>query len=204
MNEPRYPLLTLARLRMETDGAGITTLIAGAGCPLSCKWCLNRKLLAEAKASLVSPQELYDKVKIDNLYFQATGGGVTFGGGEALLHAEFIRAFREICGGAWRIYAETSLHVPREKIAIAAQVVDGFIVDIKESDPQIYRSYTGKDPDLAWDNLRYLLSVAGAQRITVRVPLIPEYNTEEDQKATVRQLKEMGITRMDVFPYIKR
>ena len=204
MNEPCYPLLTLSRLRMETDGEGITTLIAGAGCPLRCKWCLNRGLLAERKATSVSPAELYDKVKIDNLYFQATGGGVTFGGGEALLHAEFIRAFRELCGPAWRIYAETSLHVPREKVEIAARAVDGFIVDIKDSDPEIYRSYTGGDLSLPWENLRYILDAVGPDRVTVRVPLIPEYNTVEHQKASVRRLQEMGITKFDIFSYIKR
>lgn len=204
MNEPQYPLLTISRLRMETDGEGVTTLIAGSGCPLRCKWCINRKLLAEAKATLVSPQELYDKVKLDNLYFQATGGGVTFGGGEALLHAGFIQAFRKICGSAWRIYAETSLHVPRENVVIASKAVDGFIVDIKESDPQIYLSYTGGDSALVWDNLRYLLSIVGPERITVRIPLIPEYNTPEHQAATVVLLSKIGATKFDVFSYIKQ
>lgn len=204
MNDPAFPFLTLSRLRMETDGEGVTTLVAGAGCPLKCKWCLNRKLLAEAKATLISPQELYDKVKIDNLYFQATGGGVTFGGGEALLHAEFIRAFRKLCGRDWRIYAETSLHVPREKVSIAAQIIDGFIVDIKESSPEIYRNYTGGNSSLVWDNLKFLLDSVGAERITVRVPLIPEFNTPENQKATAQRLKEMGITRLDIFSYQKR
>ena len=204
MNEPVYPFLTLSRLRMETDGEGVTTLVAGAGCPLKCKWCLNRKLLAEAKVTLVSPQELYDKVKIDNLYFQATGGGVTCGGGEALLHAEFIRAFRRLCGRDWRIYAETSLHVPRENVAIAAHIIDGFIVDIKESSPDIYRAYTGGNSSLVWDNLQFLLDAVGAERITVRVPLIPEFNNPENQKATAQRLKEIGITKIDIFSYIKR
>ena len=204
MNEPRYPLLTLSRLRMETDGEGVTTLVAGSGCPLSCKWCINRRLLAEAKATLVSPQELYDKVKIDNLYFQATGGGVTFGGGEALLHAEFIRAFREVCGRAWRIYAETSLHVPQEKVAIAAQAVDAFIVDIKDLNSKIYYGYTGGDVSLVLENLRFLIEKVGTDKITVRVPLIPEYNTEADRSNTLAKLSAMGVSKTGLFTYIKR
>ena len=112
MTDPLYPLLAVARLRMGTDGKGITTLVAGAGCPLSCRFCINRKLLLEAKPEMVSPRELYNRVKIDNLYFQATGGGITFGGGEALLHAAFISHFRQICPKEWRICAETSLCVP--------------------------------------------------------------------------------------------
>ena len=94
MAEPLFPLLSLSRLRMGTDGEGVTTLAAGAGCPLSCRWCINKRLLRELTAEPVTAAELLDRVKIDDLYFRATGGGVTFGGGESLLHAGFIRRFR--------------------------------------------------------------------------------------------------------------
>ncbi len=201
MAEPRFPLLSLSRLRMEVDGEGVTTLIAGAGCPLGCKWCINKKVLQKAPTP-VTPQELFDRVKIDDLYFQATGGGVTFGGGESLLHTEFISHFRQICGNSWKIYAETSLHVPQESVALAAQCIDGFIVDIKDMDPHIYRAYTGKDPHLAYSNLAYLLSLIGSERILVRVPLIPEFNTKEAQDHSLSKLKAMGFTRLDPFSYI--
>ncbi len=203
MAEPLYPLLTLARLRMEIDGEGVTTLVAGAGCPLSCKYCINKKLLT-CKPTMVTPQELFDRVKIDDLYFQATGGGVTFGGGEALLHTDFIRAFRELCTDRWRIYAETSLSVPRENIDIAAQCIDGFIVDIKDMDPDIYRAYTGREATLAHENLEGLLSLVGSERIVVRVPLISDFNTAEAQGRSLQQLKAMGFTRLDLFSYIVR
>ena len=203
MTEPRFPLLSLSRLRMEVDGEGVTTLIAGAGCPLSCKWCINKKALEKAPTP-VTPQELFDRVKIDDLYFQATGGGVTFGGGESLLHTEFIHSFRQICGDRWKIYAETSLCVPQEKVDIAARCVDGFIVDIKDMDPLIYQAYTGKAPHLAYSNLERLLTLAGAERILVRVPLIPDFNTKEAQSRSIDTLKAMGFTRLDPFSYIIR
>lgn len=203
MDEALYPFLTLVRLRMEIDGEGVTTLVAGAGCPLFCKYCINKKLL-QAKATFITPQELFDRIKIDDLYFQATGGGVTFGGGEALLHTDFIRAFRQFCGNRWRIYAETSLAVPRENIDLAAQCVDGFIVDIKDMDPQVYQSYTGREATLAHENLVYLLSLTGPERILVRVPLIPGFNTTEAQARSLQQLRGMGFTRLDPFPYTIR
>ena len=203
MAEPRFPLLSLSRLRMEVDGEGVTTLIAGAGCPLSCKWCINKKVLEKAPTP-VTPQALFDRVKIDDLYFQTTGGGVTFGGGESLLHIGFIRSFRQICGDRWKIYAETSLHVPREAVDLAAQCVDGFIVDIKDMDPEIYRAYTGHDPALAHSNLEHLLSLVGPERIVVRIPLIPDFNTKEAQSRSVETLKAMGFTRLDPFSYIIR
>ena len=203
MAEPLYPFLTMARLRMEIDGEGVTTLVAGAGCPLSCKYCINKKLL-ESKPALITARELFDKVRIDDLYFRATGGGVTFGGGEALLHMDFIRAFRALCGSRWRLYAETSLSVPRVNIDKAAQYIDGFIVDIKDMDPDIYRAYTGQEATLAYDNLKYLLSLTGPERIVVRVPLIPDYNTTQAQKRSLQQLRELGFVRLDPFPYTIR
>ncbi len=203
MAEPLYPFLTLARLRMEIDGEGVTTLVAGAGCPLSCRYCINKKLLT-CKPTMVTPQELFDRVKIDDLYFQATGGGVTFGGGEALLHTAFIQDFRRLCGDRWRIYAETSLSVPREVIDLAAQCVDGFIVDIKDMDPVIYRAYTGCEAALAHENLERLLSLVGPERMVVRVPLIPDFNTPEAQAHSLRRLKAMGVTCLDPFSYIVR
>ena len=204
MDDVLFPLLSLARLRIGIDGQGVTTLAAGAGCPLSCRWCINGKLLREAPAERVSAAELLERVRIDDLYFRATGGGVTFGGGEALLHVEFIRAFRRVCPAEWRICAETSLAVPPEQVRIAAEAVDGFIVDCKDTDPEIYHAYTGGDAGLMLSNLRLLLELVGPERITVRVPLIPDYNTEEDQQNSVRVLRELGIVKLDLFSYIKK
>ncbi len=195
-----YPLIAVSRLRMEIDGEGVTTLIAGAGCPLACQYCINKDVLKKAP-NMVTAQELYDKVKVDDLYFRATDGGVTFGGGESLLHAEFIREFRKLCQNRWRIYAETSLNVPTESILIAADCIDGFIVDIKDVNPEIYRSYTGKDNAQVLKNLEILIPLVGQERILVRLPLIPEFNTPDDQKRSIAALKTLGLTRLDVFTY---
>ena len=185
MTEPLFPLLGLSRLRMGTDGTGVTTLIAGAGCPLTCRWCINAR-------------------KPDDLYFRATGGGVTFGGGESLLHAAFIRRFRELCPGEWQICAETSLAVPTESISLAAEAADFFLVDCKDTNPDIYRRYTGGEEALMEKNLRFLLNAVGSERILVRVPYIPEYNTREDQQRSTEKLKALGVTKLDLFDYVIR
>ena len=204
MTGPLYPLLAVSRLRMGTDGIGVTTLVSGAGCPLDCRWCINKRLLREAPARQVSTEELLEQVKIDDLYFQATGGGITFGGGESLLHAAFIRRFREICPEEWQIRVETSLAVPAEQVKTVAEAVDEFIVDCKDMDQEIYRHYTGKDSTLMRENLRILLDAAGPERITVRVPLIPEYNTKEDQARSAGLLRSMGFRKLDLFDYVIR
>ena len=198
MAEPLYPLLSLSRHRIGIDGAGVTTLIAGSGCPLACRWCINRRVLAEAKPVPVTAQELYDKVRIDDLYFRATGGG------ESLLHADFIAAFRPLCGNDWRINVETSLAVPRKAVEAAAVCVDTFIVDCKDMDPGVYRRYTGGDASLMMENLRWLLSAVGAERVHVRVPLIPEYNTPEHQARSAEALRKMGFTSIETFSYVIR
>jgi pyruvate formate lyase activating enzyme len=101
---------------MGIDGKGVTALVAGAGCPLRCRWCINKKLLAENGGTPVTAEELNEKVKRDDLYFRATGGGVTFGGGESLLHTDFYERFREVCSPEWKLCAETSLSVPRKNL----------------------------------------------------------------------------------------
>ena len=203
---PTFPLAFCDRLRMATDGAGVTALVGAWGCPLQCKLCINPQTWhepADGKPAFerVTARELYDRVKIDSLYYLATNGGITFGGGEPLLHTEFMQAFRHLCPPAWRIYAESCLNIPAEHIPVAAAVVDWFFIDIKDMNPTIYRAYTGRDNALVKDNLRALLALTGPDRITVRVPRIPGFNTPADVEASVAELRGMGILNLDVFTY---
>ncbi len=196
------PFIGIDRHRLGIDGVGVTTLAAFHGCPLHCKYCLNHRCL-EAPDNLpcYTPQQLYNKVGVDNLYFIATGGGVCFGGGEPLLRVDFLTEFKELCGKSWNLTAETSLQVPREAVEQAAEVVGDFIVDIKESNPDIYKAYTGGDAQRAWDNLEWLIQKKGPEHVIVRVPLIPDFNTESDCDRTVAKLTELGVIRIDRFTY---
>lgn len=198
----RFPLLGLSRLRMQTDGAGVTTLVAGAGCPLSCKWCINRGILSEKQPELLSPQELFARVRCDDLYFRATGGGVTFGGGEPLLHAAFLAEFRALCPD-WRLTVETSLNVAPELLAQCEKAVDEFIVDIKDWDETVYYAYTGHSGAQARENLRRLLMNCPA-KVHVRVPLIPQFNTPEQQSASAAALGALGAENIELFSYVLR
>ena len=201
MNEPVFPLLALSRLRMETDGPGVTTLVAGAGCPLHCRYCINKEILAKKKPEPVSPEELLRRTRVDDLYFQATGGGLCFGGGEALLHAAFIEAFAGLIGGAWKITAETALNVPEENLRVALRCVDEFIVDIKTLDPAAYKAYTGREIGPMLENLPRLLEGAGPERVKLRVPEIPGFVTGAERSENEAALRAMGFTRFDAFTY---
>lgn len=199
------PVFAIERHRLTTDGQGVTTLVGAYGCPLQCRYCINPHAWNPAtleKCRHLTPQQLYERVKVDNLYFLATGGGVTFGGGEALLHAPFIAAFRQVCGPAWHLAAETSLHVPAHNLEQALEAVDEFIVDIKDMDERIYESYTGQPQGPLEENLR-LLSVF-PERTKIRVPRIPSYNTDDNIQMSLERLKEMGFTQTEVFDYLLR
>lgn len=82
----KAPLIGISRLRMGTDGHGVSTLMAFHGCPLICKYCLNPQSLSdEAKVLMKTSEEIMKELLKDELYYLATNGCVTLGGGEPLL-----------------------------------------------------------------------------------------------------------------------
>lgn len=191
----------VARLRIGVDGEGVTTLVVFMLCPLRCRYCLNPQTLSlDSPYKEYTPQELYNELKVDDLYFLATGGGVTFGGGEPLLNASFINEFRSLCG-EWKINVETSLNVPLEMLEEVADAVDGFIIDIKDMNPEIYSAYTGKDNSQVIRNLEYLAGRGLSGKCVVRVPLIAGFNNEKDVESSVSILQSLGFENFDKFAY---
>ena len=199
-------LIAVARHRLTVDGHGVTTLVAFHGCTLRCQYCLNSQCLcADGIWRTVTPDELLDEVMIDNLYFLATGGGITFGGGEPAIRSEFIEDFCRMAPSEWHYTIETALNVERRHLERLLPLIHEYYIDIKDINPDIYRRYTGKDNQRVLDNLQWLLQQDGmADRIIVRVPHIPDYNTEEDVRHTRDYLTSLGITRIDEFTYQRR
>ena len=197
------PFIAVSRHRIQTDGQGVTTLCGFFGCPLRCKYCLNPQSFSKnTKTMLLSPLSLYERVKIDDIYFLATNGGITFGGGEPLLYPEFLEEFRQICGEKWHLCAETSLNVPKDNLEKAAQCIDYFIVDVKDTNPDVYLAYTGKTNEQTLSNLKLLVSLVGADNIIVRLPLIKDYNDDLCRDRSEKLLRAIGITQFDRFTYI--
>lgn len=197
------PFIGVVRHRIGVDGEGVTTLAAFHGCPLRCRYCLNSACFGPSeKLPRYTPESLFEKVRIDNLYFLATNGGVCFGGGEPLLYPDFIKSFRGLCGNAWKLTIESSLNVPPKSLDTVFDVVDDFIVDVKDLNPAIYKEYTGCGNDNVVANLQRLIEQKGPEHVIVRVPLIADYNTEEDRKATVDKLRGWGVVRINKFEYI--
>ena len=204
-SEITAPFIAINRHRLTTDGEGVTTLVGFHGCPLHCEYCLNAQCLqADGVWCRLTPGELYSEVEIDDLYFVATGGGICFGGGEPLLRSDFIKAFAEIMNPEWKLTIETSLNVPLENVKAIASLVQMWYVDIKDMNPDIYKAYGCKENKQVISNLQWLAENGYADKVIIRLPLIPEYNTDEDRQRSQQQLEEMGFTNFDKFNYIVR
>lgn len=195
-------IIGICRHRLTTDGEGVTTLVAFHGCPLRCKYCLNpQSLVKPERFPSHNATSLYEATKIDALYFIATGGGVTFGGGEPCLYADIISQFRNLCGNEWLLTLESSLNVEPSQFATLLPIIDRFIVDIKDMNPDIYQRYTGRDNKNVIANLQQLIDNNRQDDTIIRIPLIPQFNTTAHQNKSKDQLKAMGFKQFDIFTY---
>ena len=193
----------ICRLRIGTDGYGVRTLVAFHGCPLRCRYCLNPDSLKDSeRVKRMLPEEVLEEVRKDELYYIATNGGITFGGGEPLLNSQYIMDILELGANKWSVAVETSLNVPRHHLELLLPYIDEYVVDIKDMNTQIYESYTGKSNSQVKENLKWLVEQGMAERILCRIPLIPNYNNASDQEKSKKELSEMGITRFEMFTYL--
>ena len=204
MKSTKAPLIAISRHRLAIDGKGITTLVGFHGCPLNCEFCINKRSLAMSPICKISVSELLDRLMVDNIYYLATGGGVTFGGGEPLLFYEFIYDLVAIMPKEWNITMETSLNVPSDNLKKVAPYIHEFIIDIKDMDSTIYKKYTGKNNNNVLSNLKWLKDNGYSDKVIIRIPLIPNYNTKDNQIQSMAKLEEMGFNRFDKFHYIIR
>ncbi len=197
----KAPIMGVDRHRVGSDGEGITTLVAFYGCPLKCKYCLNPEC-HKASSNWCSPQELYDLVKIDDIYFRASTGGITFGGGEPLLYPQFIDEFAKLCENRWNINIETSLNVPLESIKDCISFINTLFVDLKCMKNSEYISYTGKSNRKVMRNLQWLADNGYADSVVVRIPKIEGITDDMDIEDAKTYCKYTGLNNIDIFSYV--
>lgn len=205
MSELKLPITMIDRLRMITDGSGVTTLICSSGCPLRCRFCINPSSWdGTPPIESLTIDELYERVKIDNLYFLSTNGGLCFGGGEPLLHSKFLKSFmnkyKEL---GWNFYIESSLSVSKENIEDILPFVNSYIIDTKDMNKERYEKYTNGNYDLFLENLLFLKENVPVEKIKVRVPEIEFlHNGNKEQLENADKLKELGFTDIELLKYI--
>ena len=192
-------ILSVNRIRINTDGPGVTTLVGMYKCPLNCEYCINNPILTYATYTI---EELYSEIKIDALYFDVTGGGICFGGHEPLLQQSFIKEFIKQVRNKnhkWKIGMETSLNCKLDDELL--KMLDFIIVDIKSINSEIYKKYTEKDNDLVLRNLKIIKDKI--PDIKIRIPIIPKYNNEKDVEESKKYLIKLGykLEQLEIFTY---
>ncbi len=152
------------------------------GCGACAAVCPNRAL--ELCGRTVSLEQLVADVLRDRAYFDRSGGGVTFSGGEPFLQADFLRkALRRCRDAGIHTAVESALAVPFERIAPCLDAIDLFLADYKLPDSERHRQYTGIGNERICENLRRLC--AQHPHVRLRTPLIPGVN---DDDATLAQM----------------
>ena len=197
-----FKVQAVNRHRQEIDGKGITTLIGLAGCPLQCEYCINKDILSQHPIKEYTEKELMSAIMIDWCYFIATGGGVTFGGGEPLLQSEMILKFMDILPENIKVNIETSLNCDNEFMEYVLQYADEIFIDVKSMKEDIYKKYTGRSNEITRKWLEYIATHNLQDKCVIRIPRILGYTFKEDLAYSVQHIRSMGFTKIDLFDYI--
>lgn len=192
---------TIRRLRINTDGPGVRSVVFMQNCPLSCAWCCNPETRLPGRVHTLTLQELYKEIEVDMPYFLYSGGGVTFSGGEPLLQTDFIADFIRAYCRDLSVDIETSLYADREQLEKLMPLIDTWNVDFKVFDEQLHLKYTGVSNKQIKENLRLLAQTVKSDKIIITYPMIPKYNTDLKQVGQMLAfLKSLGIWRMKLHP----
>jgi pyruvate formate lyase activating enzyme len=133
----------------------------------------------EMSGQLKGTEELLAEIRKEIPFFDQSGGGVTFSGGEPLLHHDFLVEILDACGASHIHRAvDTSGHVKIEVLLDVAKRTDLFLYDLKLMDPVRHRLYTGVSNQKILANLTALAETGAA--IQVRVPLIKGINDDDE------------------------
>jgi len=146
--------------------------------------------------------ELMAEIERDVAFFDESGGGATFSGGEPLGQPDFLlAALKECRRREIHTALDTTLHAPWEIVDSLRDWVDLFLCDVKQIDSAVHEQFTGVSNELILENLRHLAGLG--HPIIVRVPLIPGVNVDDDSiMAVSRFVAELGsVRRIDLLPH---
>jgi len=150
----------------------------------------------------MSVEEVVEVVLKDRIFYDDSGGGVTFSGGEPLRQAGFLRAALEACRfRGLHTVVDTCGLASAEDLLSVAEVTDLFLFDVKMMDDDKHRRYTGVSNHQILANLEALGRTA--QRIWLRVPVIPGVNDDvENLEVTAKLAASIpSVERVCLLPY---
>ena len=169
----------------------------------ACGECVDfcRNISREIAGHPYTDAELLAEILADQVFYEQSGGGVTFSGGEALCHIDALEPLAAECRRrGLHVAVDTCGHVPREAFERILPYTDLFLYDLKHMDPAAHQRLTGQDNRLILDNLAFL-AAAGAL-ISLRLPLIGGLNDDpKNIDAVLRFIRTLPIRQVHLLPY---
>lgn len=197
------------------DGPGIRTIVFLKGCVLRCRWCCN----PESQSFDIEPRTLSGKtvtvgedvtvdqvmetVEKDRPYYYRSGGGLTLSGGESLCQPDFTRdLFRCSKEAGINTALESMGCASWETIASILPYLDTYLLDIKHTNHQKHKEFTGRSNELMMENARRIAE-SGMTDLIIRVPVVPTFNdTPEEIESIARFTATLpGVTQLHLLPY---
>ncbi|MFX1294607.1 MAG: glycyl-radical enzyme activating protein [Promethearchaeota archaeon] len=170
------------------------------GCGECIAVCPNRA--RELSGRYYTTQELLREVEKDAIFYRRSGGGITVGGGEPTMQAEFVGEFLSVCRSHFFHTAmETCAFTSWEKLAPLLYLLDLVYIDLKHMDDSCHVEWTGVSNRVILKNIR---RAARENQVILRIPVIPGFNdSAENISESARFAKELAnnIIRLELLPY---
>jgi pyruvate formate lyase activating enzyme len=150
----------------------------------------------------ITAADLLAEIERDRIFFEQSGGGVTFSGGDPLAQPEFLAGLLdELAARGVHTAVDTSGFAPADVVELIARKTRLVLYDLKVMDDAKHRELTGVSNKLILENLERL--AAGPAEVWVRVPLIAGVNDDpENVRATIAFLASLGkIRNVGLLPY---
>jgi len=210
------------------DGPGIRTTVFFKGCPLSCLWCHNPESFDPKPQNVfnqqkcincgycancptgaretigyeISAPELMKEINKDRLFYEQSGGGVTFSGGEPFYQEKFLLSILDCCREDYINTAiDTAGFCDTAVIMKAAETAEYFLYDLKFIDNEKHEKYCGVPNEIILTNLECL---AGTKtKLILRIPVIPAINDDIPEMTAIFDFVKgfKNITAVHLLPY---
>jgi pyruvate formate lyase activating enzyme len=155
-----------------------------------CETCVD-ECYAEAREFVgreMTIKQVYEEIERDRIFYDESGGGVTFSGGEPLSQPDFLRGLLDSCrAGSFHTALDTCGYAPWDTVDSIRGSVDLFLYDLRLMDDGKHMEATGVPLDTVLENLKALSGYA--HRIILRIPVIPKIN---DDKKNIQRMGEFA------------
>ena len=156
----------------------------------------------EPFGSYYTVDEMVNYLKKDKPFYDATGGGVTIGGGEVTWFPEFVLPLMDrLHEEGIQVAVDSCGYVDTEEGRQILQKADLVLFDIKGLDRERHKANTGVDNEIIWKNLRMLGK--WQKQVIIRIPVIPGYNDDMQELSDISELLTQipSVKRIDILPY---